>query len=101
MIVNVNEIYEGTLGPQLRAAYAREGLDPPTRDDLRPSPKACDARDVHYALPGFTDHAVTAWFAMIATGLGAAATAAARADRFVGCMAAAVCKGGHGSSASP
>lgn len=85
VVVNVFDVYQALLAPRLRAAYAREGFEPPETDDLRPSPQTCDQNDVHYAMPGFADHAVTAWFSMIETGLGEASRAPpGSAARFVG-----------------
>ena len=85
VVVNVFDVYQALLALRLRAAYAREGFEPPETDDLRPSPQTCDQNDVHYAMPGFADHAVTAWFSMIETGLGEASRALpGSAARFVG-----------------
>ena len=67
--LSVMDIYQSTLEPQLRTAYDILGYPPPTHKDLLAFPQACDKRDVHYALPGFTDHAVMIWFSIIATGL--------------------------------
>lgn len=69
ILVSVNEIYQAALERQLRDAYAAAGFDPPSHADLLARPRSCASPDVHYALPGFTDHAVRAWFALIATGL--------------------------------
>ena len=69
ILVSVNEIYQTALERQLRDAYAAAGFDPPSHADLLARPRSCASPDVHYALPGFTDHAVRAWFALISTGL--------------------------------
>lgn len=84
VFVSVIGIYEGTLKSQLRAAYARDGYDPPDRKDMQPRPRSCDQTDIHYEMPGFTDHAADAWYALIATGL--ANATAAKKTNFVGCM---------------
>ncbi|KAH8097199.1 hypothetical protein JL720_81 [Aureococcus anophagefferens] len=69
ILVSVNEIDQAALERQLRDAYAAAGFDPPSHADLLARPRSCASPDVHYALPGFTDHAVRAWFALISTGL--------------------------------
>ena len=68
-IVSILEIYQAMLETQLGEAYAAAGFTPLTHDDLLAVPQKCDVRDVHFALPGLTDHAVQVWFSLIATGL--------------------------------
>jgi len=67
--LSVLDVYQSTLEPQLRKAHADRGWPAQSHKDLLAFPQDCDKRDVHYALPGFTDHAVSVWMAMLASGL--------------------------------
>ena len=69
IFLSVMDVYQATLEPQLRQAYLAKGWTPPSHKDLLALPTHCSKPDVHYALPGFTDHAVTVWLSIIASGL--------------------------------
>jgi hypothetical protein len=68
-VISVTDIYEALLEMQLRDAHRACGKTPPEHSDLLAMPKECNVKDVHYALPGVTDHAVRVWFSLIASGV--------------------------------
>ena len=68
-VESVDGVYQDALVSQLKNAFRRKNLAPPTRDYPRATPQKCAAHDVHFAQPGVPDYAVDAWLAWLASGL--------------------------------
>ena len=69
-VESVDGVYQDALVSQLKNAFRRKNLAPPTRDYPRATPQKCSVHDVHFAQPGVPDYAVDAWLAWLASGLG-------------------------------
>ena len=68
-IVSVLRIYQGLLSLQARAAYDQHGFKQLELQHYNAKPRDCARPDVHYRMPGVTDHAIRIWLAFLATGM--------------------------------
>lgn len=68
-VVDIGPLYQGLLMSQLNTAYSSRGMNPLKLHHIQAKPKDCDHPDMHYRLPGITDHAIVLWTSLISTGL--------------------------------
>lgn len=68
-IITVDKLYQGLLTRQLNAAYTRLGYKERGLQQLQAHPQDCEHPDIHYRLPGITDHTIQTWLSLMANGL--------------------------------
>ena len=68
-VASVDGTYQDALVSQLKNAFRRLRLPPPSRDYPRAHPQQCARADVHFANPGVPDYAIEAWLGWLASGL--------------------------------